>query len=349
MQVEGFDISSVGGKAIFMGKGEDLILTFGWIPKETNPIIEALIPEAKQIQPGKKVKKFKLDGSWRDTREKSNNCEIAKKVCEAYQFGDLLQIIQITGSCVGASGGHVWFHGTCNEIALGEFWEDLTIPFWLLPYGKSREECGLPYEGEGSLVETFAKVIARDGILDARDESLPKFTETDDGIKWGSKEELKWSSGARIDPKWLEKSKEHKAGSVAQIQSVEDAVAALDNGYAIHHGSSWGGSMTPTVVSNPPVLLNRYKQVWMHAMMTADYWFHPVLGLIFWVRNTWGRKVHGTCPSGMPKGGFWVLASEWERIILKKGGECYVYSNQKGFPVRYKKLSKIETIERKVS
>lgn len=235
-------------------------------------------------------------------------------------------IRQITGSCVGAGGGNALFSLICADVMKRRDPERVEVPFWLLPYGVSRQIGGLRGRGEGSFGSAFAKAAER-GFPEADAHGLPPFAEQD-GYVWGKETELQWSDGAAIPRRWLDEARKTPVKLVAPCKTADDVRDAIRNYYPVTCASDWGGPMRPPVVEG--VLLSRRTTTWMHQMSVQAYWDHPQLGELFWIHNQWGRETHGRCPSGAPGGGFWVRKGDMEYIC--SAGEVYKFSELQGFP-----------------
>lgn len=298
----------------------------GWIPPE-NRTREQHEASGQAIQA---MPRFAIQGEWR---------EDVTKAClfEVWSHPDVVAALgyafpgthQITGSCVGAGGGNALFTLSAVEVVrLGDP-ERIVIPFWLLPYGKSRQRAGMRGRGEGSMGATFAEAVRQDGVLDANGDGLPKFSR-DDGLVWGKSVELEWSDGAAIGEKWLSESRRHLVRTTAQCRTADDVRAAIVNGYPCTCASNWGGQMSPGTSGNPAVLLNRRSGSWSHQMSVQAWWQHPSLGEIFWIHNQWGVNTHGKCPSGAPGGGFWIAKSDMQSIC--DADEVFAFSGFDGFP-----------------
>ena len=266
--------------------------------------------------------------------------EAATKVClfDFWKHPDTVSALgfafpgvhQITGSCVGAGGGNVAFTLAAVEvIRLGEP-ERIIVPFWLLPYGRSRFYLGDRRPGEGSTGSTFARAAREDGFLDARDSRLPTF-QNSDGLVWGQSVELSWSDGDESQTtSLLPESRKHLVGTTAQCNSADEVRAAIQNGYPCTCASSWGGRMQCRVTGSPEVLLNEHVTTWQHQMSVQAFWEHPSLGELYWIQNQWGLRAHGADPAGGPAGGFWILRKDMDWIC--RHGEVFAFSQFQGFP-----------------
>ena len=239
---------------------------------------------------------------------------------------------QLTGSCVGAGGGNVLFTVMAVEVIRKGDPEEICVPFWLLPYGRSRFYLGERTPGEGSTGATFAKAAREDGVLPATLAGLPAF-ENNDGLQWGAGVERSWSDGdAQQTMALLPESRKHPVRTTAECRSADDVREAIRNYYPCTIASSWGGGMQCRTEGDPPVLVNKRQGQWNHQMSVQAWWDHPSLGEIFWVQNQWGLETHGRDPAGGPGGGFWVKKADVDWIC--RNGEVFAFSQFDGFPAQ---------------
>ena len=260
--------------------------------------------------------------------------EPTNKQALLYKFiKDHKPFYQQTGSCVGCGlGMALWCLESVEVHQLGQL-EDPICPFWLLPYGKSREIGGLLGRGEGSFGSAAIEAIQKFGVLPSNHPDVPQAKVTDDSLVWGEKAELDWSDGQKISDKFLSPAKKHLVKSSARLHNWQDCKASLINGYPITCASNWGGKMNPPIQGNPAILLNTRVTTWGHQMSCLGWADHPEFGDIFWIQNSWGKS-HGTSPGHYqePAGGFWIKANEMDWIC--KTGEVFSLSNFAGFPAQ---------------
>ena len=260
--------------------------------------------------------------------------EPTNKQALLYKFiKDHKPFYQQTGSCVGCGlGMALWCLESVEVHQLGQL-EDPICPFWLLPYGKSREISGLLGRGEGSFGSAAIEAIQKFGVLPSNHPDVPQVNVTDDSLVWGEKAELDWSDGQKISDKFLSPAKKHLVKSSARLHNWQDCKASLINGYPITCASNWGGKMNPPIQGNPAILLNTRVTTWGHQMSCLGWAEHPEFGDIFWIQNSWGKS-HGTSPGHYqePAGGFWIKASEMDWIC--RTGEVFSLSNFAGFPAQ---------------
>ena len=250
--------------------------------------------------------------------------------CEVEEEHSLVANGVAQHQCVGAGGGNCLMTLIMIEvIRLGDP-EKALIPFWLLPYGRSRYYLGDRGPGEGSTGGTFAKAMKEDGVIPANLPELPKFTNTD-GLVWGQAAEMRWSDGDNPDTmRLLPEARKHVVRTVAQCRSTDEVRQAIQNGYPCTIASNWGGQMRIQPSGNPPCLLNRKAGTWNHQMSVLGWWQHPSLGELFWIQNQWGLRAHGEDPAGGPLGGFWVKQADLAFIVRQN--ETFAFSQHQGFP-----------------
>jgi hypothetical protein len=287
--------------------GPDDTLQSGWVPHEDrtaaqNAYHDRVVAESPRFafaplaepQPG----------------DKTCLWDIAKKVLgkpfPAYY--------QITGSCVGNGGGKAIRYCALTDIYVRGDAERFSAEFYPFTYGRSRLRGGMRNRGEGSFGSSFAEAAREDGVPWWDMEGLPRPSNPEKDWSYGRSVELEWSDGdARPCVDWLEKAKAHRF-ETAPVKSADEVREAIRSYQPVTIASNWGGSMRCPVQGEPGVLLNARRTTWMHQMMISGWWWHPTLGEIFYVENSWSEDAHGTCPSGAPKGGFWVRKGEVDYI-----------------------------------
>lgn len=325
---------SVGGKRVQLGNNGGEITSFGWIPPENRTEAEhAAAHDAVASMP-----RFAIDGKSVAADE--------KKVClfELWKHPDVVQangseftgVHQITGSCVGAGGGNCWMTLACIEaVRLGDP-ELPKMPFWLLPYGRSRFYLGDRGPGEGSTGSTFAKAAREDGVIPADAPGLPTWTR-DDGWTWGRAVEMKFSDGDNPETMaLLPTSRLHLVKTTAQCKSGDDAREAVKGFFPLTAASMYahdGGKVQGSGAN--ACLLARRSGSWSHQMSILAWWDHPQFGELFYLMNQWGLGAHGTCPTGAPRGGVWITKADVDFICRD---EVFAFSQFAGFPAPVKPL-----------
>ena len=320
------NLADVGGKRLMKGDSSESIWSFGYItPEDRTDEEQAFDTEIKS-----KMIDFQIIGA-QDPSDKAFLWECAKVANGGKHFRTFSQQ---TGSCVGNGGGQaIWYLSAVEVVRLKDP-EQVLMPFWLLPYGRSRYYAGSRGKGEGSFGSAFAEAMRKDGVLEASHEGLPQCTDQG-GLTYGRATEMSWSDDGKIDKKWLDLSRKHLLKSTAQVKSAVQVREALLNYYPCTIASDWGGQMTPAVQGQPPVRLNKRADTWNHQMCVIGTVNHPTLGWIYYVLNSWGVDAHGQPPEGgygEPPGGFWVNETDMDRIA--KQGDSFAFSQFDGFPAQ---------------
>ena len=293
----------------------------GWVPPERRPRVMAAAHEMIMSS----IPSFDIIGPQADV-DKLVLWDFSKAVNGGNHF---MTFYQQTGSCVGNGGGQAtWYLSAMENVRLQQNILP-KIPFYLLPYGRSRAIAGIRGQGDGSMGSSFAQAIMKDGILPFDDANLPPVNTTN-GITWGKTAEYKWSDGSSISESFLTKSRNYVVKSAANCRTTDDVWNALANGYPCTIASNWGGQMRPAAQGSPAVLLNKRVTTWQHQMCIIGIWKHPQFGKIFCILNSWGPDAHGVPPDGSPPGSFWVLESEIDYIVRQ--GETFAFSQFVGFP-----------------
>lgn len=321
-----FNLADVGGKRLVKGDSDESVWSFGYIlPTERTEEEQAFDADVKS-----KMIDFEITGAQDPTDQAFLwNCSKAANGGQHFRT-----FYQQTGSCVGNGGGQALWYLSAVEVIRLKDPEQVLLPFWLLPYGRSRYYAGSRGQGEGSFGSAFAEAMRKDGIIEAKLDGLPKCTDSG-GLTWGRSAELTWSDGAKIDSKWLALSRKHLLKTTAQVKTAQQVRQALLNYYPCTIASDWGGQMTPAVQGSPPVRLNKRADTWNHQMCVIGTVNHPSLGWIYYILNSWGVDAHGQPPAGgygEPPGGFWVKEADMDYIARQ--GDSFAFSQFSGFPAQ---------------
>lgn len=304
----------------------------GWIPTDNRTRDQESIHQAVVAT---MPESFRLQGAEPDAGPIVSLIELWRhdwaKAAIGFEFPG---VRQLTGSCVGTAGGNVGFTLSCVELIRLQDLDQIIIPFWLFPYGKSRELLGERSEGEGSLGSTFAKAAQTFGWFGQQEEGLEPYSEQD-GLIWGEKVELKWSNGVAIPQKYLEIGKKHLVRTVSPIQRGADARPSIRNLYPITFACNWfinpgtervrGSGANACVVGT----LNGRGG---HQTSLLAQWDHPELGPLYWNQNQWGRNVYKKDPTIGLGSGCWMEEREIDRAIQSGDAEVYAFSQHEGYP-----------------
>lgn len=237
---------------------------------------------------------------------------------------------QMTGSCVGAGGLNVLFSTLIAEVLVAQIAHKIVVPFWLLPYGKSRSRAGMRGQGEGSLGSTFAEACRLDGMLDAADSDLPTYKNSD-GLVWGRDAELKWSDGTAIGSDYLTRAKVNIVGTTAQLKNANDVKVALANWYACSVAVSHYCNPGSVKMSKDGLVLGQFDSRGGHQTSFQGYYLHPDLGDLFWYENNWGA-VYPLDAITQRKTGCWVTSAQVDWCCRQE--EVFAFSGISGFLAR---------------
>lgn len=114
--------------------------------------------------------RFQLRGN-EDTKSRAVLWDCSRPVNGGKHFD---AFYQQTGSCVGNGlGKAVWYLLAVEAVRLGKL-APVKLPFWLLPYGRSRSHAGMRGRGEGSFGAAAAWAIVNEGILPADQAGLDR-------------------------------------------------------------------------------------------------------------------------------------------------------------------------------
>lgn len=245
---------------------------------------------------------------------------------------------QFTGSCCGVGFGNAAFTLAATDVLLRGQPEQIIVPFWPLTYGRSRVDMGERGPGEGSMGSTIAQSAHEDGVISFSESGLPQYTNPD-GLILGSdeasatKNEMAWSDGTKIPAQYLDEAKTHLIQTVAPINSADDLMAAIANGYpctgACSHFCNPGDEK---VIGD--VVIGNYNGTGGHQMSYHGIFMHPQQGPLIWNQNTWGLNVYASDPSGGPGGGVWQKAAAVDRMIKSSDAEFYAFSQYAGYPAQ---------------
>lgn len=340
---------SVGGKPVFHG-GEP-VWAFGWKPPEARTVEEKRADAriGNTIKP-LKITKAKAEGD----APTEGQADLARTVAGDNELVNLMAvwkhplavealgfqfegIWQAVGSCVGAGWGAVAMTTILTEVILQKDPEGISVPFWLLTWGKGRERGGMHDRGDGSFGSAQAEAAVKDGTVDAKAEGLPAFKERAPGwLWWGSDAELDWSQGRRMPREWTDKAKVHLYKTAARCRGMDDVWDAIGNYNPVTCASMWGmrnPEGDAQVKGNPPVLMLRRTGQWAHQMSMLARVKHPELGRLVFLHNQWGPQTYGRAdPLTGVKGGGWITEDDVNWIARD---EIFAFSTFAGFPARF--------------
>jgi len=289
---------------------------FGWIPpSERSPEQESCHAAAMSAMPKLSLPATANEDEKIDLTDLWSHPDVLAALGSAFPG-----VYQQTGSCVGAAGGNMAFTVCCVDvIRLGDP-ERIIVPFWLLPYGRSRFYGGMKTPGEGSFGSTFAQAAKDDGFLDARQSGLPSFT-NEQGLTWGRAAELSWSDGdAQQTMNLLPESRKRIIKTVSQVRTTDELAAGIRNYYPATNASM--------LIPNPNVesdgeAYGRVSRQGGHQTTFLGVWDHPTKGSrYFKYVNQWSTRwgKNGAC---------WIPDRDAQSIINE--GETFLFSQYDGY------------------
>lgn len=232
-------------------------------------------------------------------------------------------VYQQTGSCVGAGLGNAAFTLCCVEVLRLADPEKIIVPFWLLPYGRSRLYGGMRTPGEGSFGSTAARAAKEDGFLDARQAGLPMFT-NEEGLVWSENTERSWSDGdAQQTLDLLPESRKHLVGTVSQVRNTDELEQGIRNLYPATNASSLIPNVT---IGDDGEAYGKVARSGGHQTTFLGVWKHPSKGRLFKYVNQWSTRWG-------KKGACWIPDSDAQAII-NDGQETFLFSQYQGYPVQ---------------
>lgn len=308
-----FDWGKVGGTQT------DGVWNFGWIPPALRTPTQRVAHEFAWGE----LAKLEFTGTTNEEPAKVDLTEIwAHPDVKAALGFEFPGVHQYTGSCVGAGLGNMGFTLAAIEVVRLKEPELIHIPFWLLPYGRSRYYAGDRRPGEGSMGSTGAKAVKEDGWVDAAHSGLPPY-KLDDGLSWYADAEYSWSDGdAQQTMNLLPESRLHLVKTVAPVTNTDE----LEQGIRNYFPATNATDLIPnTHVEADGEAYGRVSHQGGHQTTFQGVWRHPTKGKRFFLYvNQWGLDwgKRGKC---------WI-PDEDALAIIRDGEETYLFSQFQGFP-----------------
>jgi hypothetical protein len=237
---------------------------------------------------------------------------------------------QLTGSCVGAGGGNAAATRHFIEVCKYGEAEKIVVPFWLLPYGRSRLYGGWSTPGEGSMGSTFAEAAVKDGFLDSKMSGLPSFANSDQ-LVWGASAERSWSDGdAQQTLTLLPQSRLHVFQATTPCKSADDCRLALlaDTPITI----AWNDYADPSTAKtqNGKVTI-RFSNRGGHQTTLLGWCEDPDGSEWFYYCNQWGYIYPQDPLTGLKIGG-WLPKSQVDMVCKNRDGEVFAFFGWQGLP-----------------
>ncbi len=244
---------------------------------------------------------------------------------------DTRNYAQEIGDCVSFGAKNAIEYLICCEKLLKGDFEQFRPIFPPYLYGTGRIYVGGGQLGneDGSLGSWMAEAVVKYGVLAADEANVPKYNGSV-AKTWGGR------SGRSYLDKFVDIAKIHPVRSAAQIESWDDLVNAICNGYPCTVASNQGFDMEAGSDG-----FHDARGSWAHQMCIVgvdDEYSQPHAIIL----NSWGDS-HGrlkdfTTGENLPVGVLRVRKSAIESMI--RAGETFAFSNFEGFPDQEVKLQK---------
>lgn len=232
---------------------------------------------------------------------------------------DTPNVPQETGDCVSFGAKNAIEYVACAEIARGESEEfQRVFPPYLYATSRVLVGGGRLRGRAGSLGSWMARAVVEHGVLRSDLPGVPAYSGRV-ADRWGN------GDGFR---EFLTEGRRHPIRSAARIETWDDLVAAISNGYPCTVASNAGFTMTP---GNDG--FHHRRGTWPHQMCVvaiSDDAGRPWAGVL----NSWG-DVHGhlrdfETEEPWPIGTLRIRRDDIESML--RTGECFAYSQFEGFP-----------------
>lgn len=228
---------------------------------------------------------------------------------------------QFTGSCVGVSTGNACVTLAAVQRKLATNPTKAFIPFWPQQYGECRGNEGDHGSGEGAVDSVMFQTLINNGVLDAADpdaQGLPKYSYTNDGVQLSQSLEMSWSNPSGPCTKYTTQEKKYPLGSAATLNSIDDVIAAIINGYPVLNGcDKYIGHGS---VDSNGVCLGKYDGNGGHSTCYLAVWNHAVLGYLLGYSNQWATQTYPTDSSGIGRCCVWVKEADAAQLFRLGGG-----------------------------
>ena len=249
---------------------------------------------------------------------------------------------QLTGSCVGASGGNCRGTLTAVQRLLSTAPTKAFLEWWLFAYGRTRTNEGDHGQGEGAVDSAMGTTIQSEGVLPyTSDTTLPKF-DTSDGLALTSQIEMTWSDGAAsVVTNEMPTAKQFPVQGVATCNNFDDDRNMIGNGYPILTGCSMyvGSGQVKTISGSGgsmKLAVGKYDGNGGHSTSRVGIlmgW--DGIRYILYLNN-WDGSTYPDDDTDKPRCSVWVPESEESRVWQLGGdnGETMALSKEVYFPAQ---------------
>lgn len=225
-------------------------------------------------------------------------------------------VAQEIGDCTSFGCGHACDLTQCVEIVAGEAEEYHELCTEAI-YGMGREIGNMLGRGDGCYGVAVAKAVCDLGVV-PRDAVGPYSGQR--AKEWGRTgvpAEMKQAAAA------------HKFGQSTLITTLEEADAAIDNGYVAAGGGMEAFAMTRDAAG----ICRKTWGSWAHEMITGAG-RKRIGGAVYYLYcQSWGPNTpDGPTPDDMPDFSFWVHEDDHVRRLAR--GDTVAVSKFDGFPAR---------------
>jgi hypothetical protein len=233
---------------------------------------------------------------------------------------DVPNIAQLCGDCVSWGCRNALAYVQALPILNGAAldWTDVFPPYL---YGTGRVQIGGTRLGlmDGSTGGWGAAAALKHGAIPMQGEGIPKYS---------ASVARQWGRGSGPPAKFLEWGQRHLARTVARVNSVDEAITAVKNGYPVTLASSYGFQMKAGASG-----YHEYATRWDHQMclVGVDTGGSRPCGALL---NSWG-DLHGRVRDEV---GEWPLGMLRVRLdvidAMIRQQDSYIWSSFDGFPAQ---------------
>jgi hypothetical protein len=277
----------------------------GWVPPSTEQIIETVnalpYPKFAQAAPhlmGEVATDMYLYKAWKDVLGQY----------PAY-------IAQQIGDCTSFGGGHAVDLLETIQIAIGKKAESYKETCTEAIYGIGREIAGMLGGGDGCYGGAIARAVSEVGTV-SREVVGP----------YSGNRAKTWGGRGGVPEDVKSKCKDHKIKTTSMVDSWDELVAAISNGYPVTVASNQGFTMTRNSKG-----ICEASGSWAHQMMICGIMYVGTPDECAVIAQSWGPNVpDGPTPNDMPNNTFGARKSVVTRMIA--GQDSYAMSSFDGYP-----------------